>query len=1373
MRNKLLFGFTAIAVVCMAFAVMLLTPNTAVVRAETVSGKTPTFSATKYLKSSDGSMMLLATGINDYDDCYECGYEIEGLQAVTYNTAKYYTSISAGGGAKTWTTEDIFGEEYDGMIVWEVKNISTETTFRPYVRVGDREDGVLVSSETVEYGTERSIDSVVGITASYTGILLSEGLDDFASSGKALTFEYKATGASSGTDTVVFTLRTADGTQRLTGIYTLDVEANTLSGSAAKIEDIGDDWFRVTINCSDMPINTAEGADGTETIGQIFFNTVNRPVIIAYAEFVDEDIHIGAHNFTTSASTYDFGASPSTSGVELDQVIIIDVKFATSGNFNFYLNEYYNPRYCGPFAVTSAGAVSGNGASIESIDGGWYRVKINLNKATKGGDPAFISRVNIQAGTATGYVKYIGYEEPDIHEDKVSFAASTAKDYYFVENYSTEGVALDKTILIDVKFTSAGTFVFYLNEYYYGRYCGPFTVNSNGTVSGAGASIESIDDGWYRVTIDIASTAKSATNPAFLSRINITNGGTGAGYVKYIGVNKKTVTVVGGTGGGTYEEGESVTVTATMPEDKRFVEWRVDGVRVSADESYTFTLTEDLTLTAIFKVEYDFPSLTVAVFADVQLADENKGNTRNAYLALKNHLKYAKSINADVVLMPGDIVNNAKEEYYENYEKAIKAVYGADESVYPEFILCMGNHEWWDLSENETTDAVSLFNEYARIETSNLVRRTSITYYKDGSAALPTYYKVIKGIPFLVVSGENSKGQIDDALKDEIADWLEEISELPSVKAGGPIYVAYHYPIPNVTYNGEATNPVCGTIDELFSDYHSAIVFTGDTHFNGINERTINQTEYTSINLGSSSYSRNMSVSATGYQYGNVNLGSGKNLLNDEVGFKFEYTPNILVASLDEWGRTVIDRYFSADDVENVKNVGITWTIDPDYYFYTDDRIGSTAWANNLYGKDGLTWTNGKTVKFNVESGKMIVKFDDVSDHNFAEHYRIKVEDSSDSSDYKFYDFSGNYYKFDDDSHTYRFILTDLPSASGYRVTVTAYDFFDNPSLNYLTSSVEDETLAFPDESDVQAAKTYCDASKRVNYDITTEGSNSSLEYYYRGVSSYSFGMGICQIIYKNNVSMENYLSVTDWSNATVTLKVKNPNDFDIYLGLATVIYDGNGTQKWLDDFKSTYRVRVAANSDWTLVQWDLNDIYKNEANYMTITAENICRIGLKAAADQSVVDTEDGYEMTFYIDDIDITDSSGGIEEPQEEEPIIPTWGGYIDLPSTISSYTSSSKYLTFKIKKVNDADSGVIAFMLSDGSTNSFGIRINLVSNGVPTNNRACASIEDLGDGWYLITTQTCEQIGGSAFNATKLMYSNGYPSKQFYFKDLRIIG
>ena len=546
MKKVIMFLFATVAVVCMAFGVTSLMGSSEKVKAETISGTTPTFSETKIMKSVDGTMMLLATGINNYGDCYECGYEVEGLRAVTYNLAKYYTTISVNSGAKAWTATEIFGDNYDGMIVWEVKNISTETSFKPYVRVGDRVDGVLVTSDTVEYGTERTLESVVGVSSSFTGVLLSSGLDEFATSEKALSFEYKTTDESAGTDTVTFTLWTADGSKRLTNIFSIDVESHVLKADttgnimvdspAGLVEDKGDGWHKVTINCADMPINVGESADGTEALGLIFFNTVNRSFLVKNVKIEEENIHSGAYNFSTSSSAYDFGASPSTSGVALDKVIILDVKFATSGNFNFYLNEYWFPKYCGLFTVTSSGTVTGSGASIESIDDGWYRVKIDLNKAAKDGDPSFVSRVNIQAGTATGYVKYSGFEEPDIHADKVAFAASTAKDYYFVENYNSNGVTLDKVITIDIKFTSAGNFNFYLNEGYYGRWCGQFSVTSSGTVTGSGASIKSIDDGWYRVTIDLASTAKSATNPAFVSRINILNTGTGAGYVMYMGV---------------------------------------------------------------------------------------------------------------------------------------------------------------------------------------------------------------------------------------------------------------------------------------------------------------------------------------------------------------------------------------------------------------------------------------------------------------------------------------------------------------------------------------------------------------------------------------------------------------------------------------------------------------------------------------------------------------------------------------------------------------------------------------------------------------------------------------------------------------------
>ena len=58
----------------------------------------------------------------------------------------------------------------------------------------------------------------------------------------------------------------------------------------------------------------------------------------------------------------------------------------------------------------------------------------------------------------------------------------------------------------------------------------------------------------------------------------------------------------GGTaaGGGTYDAGASVTVTAAPAEGYRFVRWTENGVEVSAAASYTFTLTKDTVLTAEF-----------------------------------------------------------------------------------------------------------------------------------------------------------------------------------------------------------------------------------------------------------------------------------------------------------------------------------------------------------------------------------------------------------------------------------------------------------------------------------------------------------------------------------------------------------------------------------------------------------------------------------------------------------------------------------------------------------------------------------------------------------------------------------------------------
>lgn len=67
---------------------------------------------------------------------------------------------------------------------------------------------------------------------------------------------------------------------------------------------------------------------------------------------------------------------------------------------------------------------------------------------------------------------------------------------------------------------------------------------------------------------------------------------------------KYTVKVNGGTGGGEYESGDSVTVTASLGENEIFVGWTIDGKQVSADNPYTFEVKENVEITAVKEVRF-------------------------------------------------------------------------------------------------------------------------------------------------------------------------------------------------------------------------------------------------------------------------------------------------------------------------------------------------------------------------------------------------------------------------------------------------------------------------------------------------------------------------------------------------------------------------------------------------------------------------------------------------------------------------------------------------------------------------------------------------------------------------------------------------
>lgn len=131
----------------------------------------------------------------------------------------------------------------------------------------------------------------------------------------------------------------------------------------------------------------------------------------------------------------------------------------------------------------------------------------------------------------------------------------------------------------------------------------------------------SINNGstWTNIDSATTSTSKSFTIPSsatqFKARVRASDnmGFTSTDYVTggNLTVREPTATYTisltassGGTvsGGGTYEEGTSVTVKATPSSGYRFSRWTEDGTTVSSSSSYTFTVTKDRTLTAVFSL---------------------------------------------------------------------------------------------------------------------------------------------------------------------------------------------------------------------------------------------------------------------------------------------------------------------------------------------------------------------------------------------------------------------------------------------------------------------------------------------------------------------------------------------------------------------------------------------------------------------------------------------------------------------------------------------------------------------------------------------------------------------------------------------------
>ena len=201
------------------------------------------------------------------------------------------------------------------------------------------------------------------------------------------------------------------------------------------------------------------------------------------------------------------------------------------------------------------------------------------------------------------------------YQEEVTVTANApATDMYFdkweVTGLDTTGMDLTKT---EIKFQMpAGDVTFkatYLTVTKYEIYVVDGTKDKEVAKAGETVTITAnpakegeVFDKWTcetaGVTIEFASaTSKQTTFVMPASNIKI--------QAHFRAVDSKPsveIKVNGGTGGGTYKQGDEVTVTAEDKEGKEFKGWKDgSGKIVSTNKSYTFTVTEATTLTAVYE----------------------------------------------------------------------------------------------------------------------------------------------------------------------------------------------------------------------------------------------------------------------------------------------------------------------------------------------------------------------------------------------------------------------------------------------------------------------------------------------------------------------------------------------------------------------------------------------------------------------------------------------------------------------------------------------------------------------------------------------------------------------------------------------------
>lgn len=454
----------------------------------------------------------------------------------------------------------------------------------------------------------------------------------------------------------------------------------------------------------------------------------------------------------------------------------------------------------------------------------------------------------------------------------------------------------------------------------------------------------------------------------------------------------------------------------------------------------------------------------VLVVADLHVCDDT--NNQNH---LEKTLRYIRSNNIPVVIFNGDIVDTGIQEYYDIVDTIFERVFGDVAIEYrPEFLFNMGNHEFYPTSSCRHQETVystqfNLFKNFA-----NKWSKVAIT---DN-----VYMRTIQGVNYIVAApGPESMdgeyylaalGGYSDQDFQDIAAYLQT-----AASNGQPIVLATHHPW-GYTYGGTnygmPSDSVVTRMRNLLANYPGLINFTSHTHFSNLHERALDQTNYTSVNVGMHCYGKYVS----GYEFDeNNDLITYQNISSRRITGDSQSSAQ---HGMTHFG---IGVEFGEENI-SIKRVNLakgrnyshgSWTIPygitqsnkhDKFYYETGERTGEEL----LFSGDNELIASVET---NVSNAEISIEFEDVEKYWAVEGYKVEIKGSSKAVIYKTW-WQSLFWADLERKSNYSFTLSGIKLDSEYTVSVYPMDFFGHygtPLTKVLTTSAESTS-----EDEIEAA---------------------------------------------------------------------------------------------------------------------------------------------------------------------------------------------------------------------------------------------------------------------------------------------------------------